>query len=365
MSRLFSDAECVAIVAAASGRKAGDSAAPVERSEAADGASGRQPSPRSVTRGESTPLPKSEQSAKVDWLNATFVGPDRYTPKVFISLLSRMFRRPLTGIEGRGMFGFERGIKLIAAVGSGQFPIGCLAYGGDSQKGRWMLQLTGSGCSVVRDWPKMARFLKALKARITRLDLAVDYLEGEYTVDDAVNMHKNGEFACSGRPPSSTVAGDWLDQVAGRTLYIGKAVNGKMLRVYEKGMQLGDPESDWVRFEVQLGNRDRVIPYDAMTRRDEFLAGCYPALQKMLDVASEAIPTSQAAGRVSLGHLMFHLKRSYGKLIKTVSSTLAVDAGELIEGIVVHGTPRRLTPSAVTSGLTWEQLLSQFDRVRT
>jgi phage replication initiation protein len=334
------------------------SAARGGKRSAAAAAEGVVASPRPVTRGESSPNVKQPQAAKVDWLNVTFVGPDRYTPIIFVRLLSRMFGRPIRGVEGRGIFGFEKSIKMVAAVGSTEFPIGSLAYGGEYQKGRWMLQLTGSGCSVVKDWAKLSRFLKALQGRITRLDLCVDYLEGEYSVDDAVAMHEAGEFASSGRPPSSSVAGDWLDRTAGRTLYIGKAVNGKMLRVYEKGMQLGDMSSPWTRFEVQLGNRDRIIPFEAMTRRDEFLAGCYPALEKMLGVASESIPTAQTEGRTTLGHLMFHLKRSYGKLINTVSSALAVDAEELIEFVVVEGSPRRCNPSAVTSGLTWEQLLS-------
>jgi phage replication initiation protein len=316
--------------------------------------------PRPVTRGESKPNAKPTQSAKVDWLNATFIGPDRFTPLTFIKLLSRMFRRPIRGIEGRGMFGFDQSIKMIAAVGSTEFAIGSLASGGEYQKGRWMLQLTGTGCSVVRSWTRLSGLLKALDARITRLDLCVDYLDGQYSVDDAVTMYEGGEFTSSGRTPSSSVAGDWLECKSGRTLYIGKAVNGKMLRVYEKGMQLGDPDSPWTRFEVQLGNRDRIIPFEAMTRRDEFLAGCYPALEKMLGVASEPIRTTQTEGRTTLGHLMFHLKRSYGKLIHTVSDSIAVDAADLIEHLVVHGAPRRCNLTSVASGLTWEQLLFQF-----
>lgn len=385
MSKLFSESECLAIVASASGRpfcpplarKADSSdclAASVESLQVEASSSvefarkgpacGKGPSeastPRPVTRGESNAPQKHEQRAKVDWLNATFLGPDRYTPKMFIDLLSKMFRRPLAGIEGRGVFGFDKSIKLIASVGSSQFPIGCLAYGGEAQRGRWMLQMTGSGCSVVRSWSRMAKLLQALDARITRLDLALDFLKGEYTVDDAVQMYRDGEFALSGRPPSTSCAGDWLEGIKGRTLYIGKAVNGKMLRVYEKGRQLGDYESDWVRFEVQLGNRDRVIPFEAMTKRDEFLAGCYPALDKMLEVAAESIPTTQTEGRTSIGHLLFHLKRSYGKLVNTVMNVTPCAFGDLIEGIVVYGSPRRLKPADVEAKLTWEQLLSQL-----
>lgn len=335
-------------------------AAGERQAQRAAGSEAASSSPRPVTRGESSTPHLTQQRAKVDWLNVTFPGPDRFTPQGFIALLSKMFKRPISGVEGRGVFGFDRSVKLIARVGSGSFPMGCIAWGGVQQKGRWMLQITGAGCQVVGNWLRLAKLLRALDARITRLDLCVDYLEGQYSVDDAVAMYRAGEFTAAGRPPSSACAGDWLDKAQGRTLYIGKAVNGKMLRVYEKGMQLGDSESPWVRFEVQLGNRDRVIPFEALTRRDEFLAGCYPALEKMLAVAAESIPTNQTEGRTSLGHLMFHLKRSYGKLINTVSEALAVDAGELIEAVTVYGVPRRLHPSAVASKLTWAQLLAQL-----
>lgn len=314
--------------------------------------------PRSVTRGESS----GGEVAKVDWLNCTFPGPDRYTPVMFVALLSRLFGRPVRGVVGRGIFGFDQSVKMLAGVGSSEFPIGCIAFGGVEQRGRWMLQLTGSGCSVVRSWSRLSRLLQALGARITRLDLCIDYLDGCYSVDDAVSMYREGAFNCGGRSPSSACAGDWLDGVNGRTLYIGKAVNGKLLRVYEKGRQLGNPESPWVRYEVQLGNRDRVIPFEAMTEPGRFLAGCYPALASMMECASESISTAQTGGQVSMTHLMFHLKNSYGRLIHTLGGLAAPDSA-LIEAVTVTGAPRRLKPSDISSGLTWDQLMSQIRRV--
>lgn len=318
-------------------------------------------SPRAVTRGESSADRIATNKAKVDWMNATFPAPDRYTVPQFLTLLSRIFKREVTGVEGRGIFGFDKSVKLFAGVGSRIFPVGCIAMGGEAQRGRWMLQITGSGCQMVLNWSRLGMLLQALDARLTRLDLAVDFLEGEHTVDDAVQMHADGEFTTGGRPPSTSVAGDWLDGIKGRTLYVGNAANGKMLRVYEKGRQMGDASSPWVRFEVQLGNRDRVIPFAAMTRRDEFLAGCYPALARILESGAEKIATEQKGGLTTVGHLMFHLKRSYGKLLGIVSG-FDVDAHELIESVTVIGAPRRLAPATVQAGLSWAQLLAQFNR---
>ena len=335
-------------------------AASTERSAQRASQAATASTPRAVTRGESAYQAGGCQSAKVDWMNATFLAPDRYTQAMFLSLLSRMFGRPLTGIEGRGMFGFESGMKLIGHVGSRSFPIGFLAWGGDAQRGRWMLQFTGAGCGLVRSWSRMRKLLSALDARLTRVDLAVDYLDGRYSVDDAVAMHAAGEFTSKGRPPGTSVAGDWIERKKGRTLYVGNAANGKLLRVYEKGMQMGDLESPWTRFEVQLGNRDRVIPLEVLTERDAFLAGCYPALEKMLGCASESIATTQTAGEVTLSHLMFHLKRSYGKLLGLVADIEGADSAALIHQIRVVGAPRRIAPAQLLAKLTWAQLLARL-----
>lgn len=305
-------------------------------------------SPRPVTRGES---PK-QQAAKVDWLNCTFAAPG-FSVEAFIALLARLLGRPVSGESGGGMLGFETSVKLFARHGSLISPIGAIAFGGQSQAGRWLFQLTGAGCQFVRDWEGIRELLEGVQARLTRVDLALDFLQGEHTVEEAVMLYEMGGFQGGGRSPSSRLDGDWLNGVAGRSLYVGKATNGKMLRVYEKGRQLGDFDSDWVRFEVQLGNRDRVIPFDVLTKRDAFFAGCYPALASMVEDAAELIPTLSKAGEVSLSHLLYHLKRCYGKVVHTLSHALCATNAELIEEVRVVGLPRRVPLSSLAAGVTW------------
>lgn len=311
-------------------------------------------SPRPVTRGEST----TPNNVKIDWINCTFPTPSM-SPAGFVALLGRLFGRPVSAADDRGMLGFEKSVKLFAHHGSVVSPVGCLAFGGESQMGRWLFQLTGSGCDFVKDWDGLADLLESLGGKLTRVDLAMDFLDGQHTVDDALALYQAGAFTSGGRAPSSEVAGDWVDGTRGRTLYIGKGKNGKMLRVYEKGRQLGDFESDWTRFEVQLGSRDRVIPFDCLTDRNAFFAGCYPALASMIEDAARAIPTLVKGGEVTLAHLVSHLKRCYGKVVHVLSGPLAAIDAELIEEVRIVGTPRRLNASSVAAGLTWEQVISQ------
>jgi phage replication initiation protein len=316
-------------------------------------------SPRPVTRGESTP-----NAVKVDWLNATFPAPV-LSPEGFVSLLSRMLHRPVSGVQSRGLLGFERSIALYARHGSLTSHIGALAFGGDGQAGRWLFQLTGTGCQFVRDWVALSDFLESLDARLTRVDLALDFLDGRHSVDDAVSLYKAGAFTSSGRPPSSSLAGDWLGRSDGRTFYVGKAKNGKMLRVYEKGRQLGDASSDWVRFEVQLGNRDRVLPFRVLTDSDAFFAGCYPALASFVEDASETIPTLSKSGEITIAHLLHHLKRCYGKVLGTLQDSTAVTDAELVEECRIIGLPRRVPLSSLAAGITWADVQAQVKTIST
>jgi len=317
---------------------------------------GRGASPRAVTRGEEN---TDCHLVSVDWLNATFPAPD-VAPGEFVALLGRMLGRPVSAVEGGGFLGFARSLKLYAHHGADMSALGFLAYGGASQAGRWLLSLTGTGCSFVRDWQGVADLLSDLEAKITRLDLACDFLEGEHSVDEAVSWYEFGGFdTCKSLRPSSRIDGDWLGGQGGRTLYVGKAQNGKMLRVYEKGRQLGDPASEWVRFEVQLGSRDRVIPYEALTEREAFFAGCYPALEEMVSEAAQRIETSREKGSTTLAHLWKHAKRSYGKFFDALARYTGATNTDLIEEVRIVGLPRRVDHSSAVAGVVWADVLAR------
>jgi len=318
------------------------------------------PSPRAVTRGESTSPEKADGRAKVDWLNCTFDAPSMSLAGLIGFVGRCMGDKPIAGELDGGLFGFTERHKLKVYIGGVLVEVGAICMGGEAQRGRWMLQLTGKGCGMVTDWESLRELLEGFQAKLTRVDLAVDFLHGEHTVDDAVSMVETDQFTSSGRRPSTSVAGDWLDQVHGRTLYVGKAANGKMLRVYEKGKQLGDLSSDWVRFEVQFGNRDRVLPYSMLTNGDEYFAGAYPALAQLMEAAAESIPTTQTETQVNLGHLLYHLKRCYGKAIHQAQEIASATDTDLIEEFRVIGIPKRVKPSGVVAGLNWPELQGQI-----
>jgi phage replication initiation protein len=301
---------------------------------------------------------ENDQRAKIDWLNATFPAPSMSIAG-FIQFLGAVCGRGISGKLDGGLFGFSERHRLYIHLEGAPIEIGAVARGGESQGGKWMLQLTGKGCGMVMDWPSLREFLEGHGATITRLDLALDVLDGEHTVEDAMDMLEDGLFTSNGRTPSSMQMGDWHAGKEGRTLYVGKAKNGKMLRVYEKGKQLKSVNSKWTRFEVQLGNRDRVIPFEAMTEPDKFFAGSYPALESLIGSAAQSIPTTQTETLTSLGHLLYHLRRCYGKALHQATETCAVNTTDLVEEMRVIGVPRRVDPAGVVAGLSWPQLQAQ------
>jgi phage replication initiation protein len=320
-------------------------------------------STRSVTRVESI-SPDDKPRAKLDWLNCTFDTPSM-SRGALLEFLGECMAGPLSMKLDGGLFGFEERWRVTCHVQDGtKVEVGALAMGGESQRGRWLLQLTGKGCGLVTDWSSLQEFLVGLDASLSRVDLAVDFLEGQHSVDDAVDLYESGAFINRGRNPELDVQGAWNQSgLKGRTVYVGKLKNGKSLCVYEKGKQLGDLESDWTRFEVRLGNRDRVIPLEVLTDPDRFFAGAYPALAGLLETASESVPTVHAEAKTSIAHLLHHMRRCYGKVIFQTVEQTQVSAIDLMEEMRVIGIPRRVDVASASAGLQWPELQAQLKRI--
>ena len=189
--------------------------------------------------------------------------------------------------------------------------------------------------------------------KLTRVDLAVDCLNGEYKVTDALGWLEQGEFNAGGRNPRHSTPGDWANPAYasgegiryGRTLETGRRENGKMLRAYEKGRQLGDSTSDWTRFEVELRNIDRELPIDILTECDKYFAGAYKCLERLISSGSERIATHQKEGEISISKLSEYAKTSYGQLFHVLRMRMSAD--EIFNELSRLGIPRRLQKSAL------------------
>ncbi|CAG0941154.1 hypothetical protein BROC_01303 [Candidatus Brocadiaceae bacterium] len=275
-------------------------------------------------------------AALTDYLNTTFsFNPTREN----IVLLVRQFTEYL-GVEfgslsprKGGLHGYKHSFD-IGKTG------GLFAYGG--QRGTALISLPGSACALIGDWTACKHlFDDILNARITRWDGAVDMFDGDPSVDDAVEWYKAGLFNAGGNKPSCRQNGNWLENDGtGRTFYVGKRKHGKTLRIYEKGKQLGDSASPWVRWELELHNCDRIIPWNVLLEPGKYLAAAYPCMG-WISVIQERIRTQQNTATVGYRHLVYYLSQAYGQLINVM---LDVEGSpeKVIERIKRTGAPARL-----------------------
>lgn len=288
----------------------------------------------------STPLAKPDGeplAALTDYLNTTFQFiPTQENIVQLVRYFTEFLGVPFDSLTQRkgGLHGYTTSFE-IGKTG------GLFAYGG--QRGTALVSLPGSTCALINDWAACYHlFHEILNARITRWDGAVDMFDGEPSVDDAVNWYKTGLFNAGGNKPSCRQNGNWIEpDGTGRTFNIGKRENGKTLRIYEKGKQLGDPSSPWVRWELELHNRDRHIPWDVILEPGKYLAAAYPCM-RWVNVIQERIRTTQKSTTIGYRHLSFYLAQAYGKMINVM---LEVEGSpeKVIELIKRPGAPARLT----------------------
>jgi len=278
---------------------------------------------------------------KVDWL----AGRTKQAPDDVLATL-----RPAFGPEGemlhfearkRGWMGYEASADICLA----NMCIGMAAWGGHQQRGWSHVSLTGKGCDWVRDWDVAQERLHSLgdwDAR--RVDLALDTFKGEASHEDVLAAYRLGQFSGGGRPPKMTQILP-EDPDDGRTIYIGKRTSDKFIRAYEKGREMargtgitaidGVSVKDWYRVELELKAKDRPLPEDLIDRRDQYMAGSYPYLQKLLcDVEPEILVSlREKAPQMDLAAQLEKVRTQYGRLIFTATVAYHGDIGAVMEKI--------------------------------
>jgi len=282
-------------------------------------------------------VPSGGQVAMIDTLRFT-IGEETWAKTCGIPLVddeSMVFEasRHLTEIFGFGVTANlqrPRDFYLNAwELGDGY---GYVALGGSSQRATMLINLTGQGCLAAKPgWEgRLHDFLTGVARRptITRVDLAHDCFEGEYTVDQADQWFDDGLFSCSGRSPSHEHRGDWRNPTGkGRSLYVGLRRNGKLCRVYEKGMEQGDESSPWVRFEVEIRNNKRVIPFDVLVDPSGYFVGAYPCLKFFAGgIAPQRVEVKRKAAEINVDASLRNIRASYGKYVGVLRPLLGDDA---------------------------------------
>lgn len=294
----------------------------------------------------STPLPNPQgvrRAALIDWLAFTIRPPENETHVWVIRELQRL---NLVGVVEELSGGYA-GYTHKSHYQDQKTRLCLIAWGGRQQAATVYVSFPGHGCARITNWDEVSEWLEVHQVTITRLDLAYDDFASELvSIRKAVEWYQAGGFGAGGRMPAHELHGDWLLGDAsrkGRTLVIGSRQGGKMCRIYEKGKQLGDPDSPWVRIEVEWHNESRRIPYAAITNPGGFLSGAYDCLN-FLDQEQSRIETQQRAAKVSFDRAMDNGRHLAGKLVNLALEVYQGDYAEVVEQLRRDGYPQRVEP---------------------
>ena len=278
-------------------------------------------------RFDSVIIPLPDTSVKfeysfIDYINFTF----RVSDFNYQGVSDRDVVLSLSPIL-QDIFGFgvtnerDRGLNFYAAsYDLGINGWGTVCIGG--QKDTILVTVKGQGLMAAkRTWAKnLHKFLLPMESgKITRVDLAHDSFDSEQTLDDYLSMYKAQMFDNRGQTPNVEQAGNWIEPTGkGRTLYVGSRSSGKLLRIYEKGLQLGRGFSElyknWVRTELELRNDGRIIPLDVLKNPAQYLAGAYPAL-KRFSIVQKVAETAKKSAVATVATATEILKNQFGKYI--------------------------------------------------
>lgn len=253
--------------------------------------------------------------------------------------------------------------KTSYNIGSRDISYGIVAMGSDINRGNRetiCVELTATGLGAAKSgWEHrlhhFANMRQVVDFKFTRMDIAHDFIDGGYTIDNALEAYYAGRFTSSFTTPRLRKEGlDWdNDTRKGRTLYVGSRQSSRMLRVYEKGMQLGDEQSPWVRVELELRNHDLVIPVDALLHAGDYFASSYEELSNLIyTIPTRRIEAKKRTVQSSIEHAVKYLRIQGSKAIN-----LLLEHGKTAQEIISIFDPKAGIPEKTHPGRYFCELL--------
>lgn len=290
----------------------------------------------------------SPQKTKIDWLAYTTEA-NMDAVKMGVSVL---WGDVQFAVRSGGVRGYPKAMDVIV----GEVTYGVIGYG--AEHGRQWVSLTGVGCSTLSHEAicNAVEMLLMLDARLTRVDIALDFYNGEVTWDHAYRAYQDTD-QFSSRAGGKKPRGKWIEGVdcegrnSGRTLYIGqRGESEKFLRIYEKGLEvfaklpkeMRDASDSrelvfsvddhqfadrWLRIEGEFTRQKRDLPVRMLLERDEYFAGTCPYLANAVGKVDGKRPVGlKDPVIVDLIKLMANGRRAYGSVIHTLKELGFTDA---------------------------------------
>ena len=269
------------------------------------------------------------------------------------------------GERGRGRFYAWR-YSLRDRAGD---HVGLLEFGGvntlrEDGTRTCRIELTAAGCRQyeastgsdhAQRWSLLASVLGACDARITRIDIAADDFRGVWPVSWAMERYTAGEFDRRGQRPKARLIDD-MGNRTGKTFYVGSRGSESQLRVYEKGREQGDPDSEWVRYEGEFhASNRRELPLEMLTDPAPYLVGAYPVLS-FVEGIGERLRIATEEVLANCKRAVLHFRRQYGPMLNAMLHASGGDQATLARLVV--GTARSTLPAWCPRPEDTAQLLS-------
>jgi hypothetical protein len=260
------------------------------------------------------------------------------------------------GPEKNGRHGYARSFLL----GTDECKYGFFAMGGAKVGDTVCFSFSGMGVNAAASgWEhRLYDFMAEheTQCHITRIDLSHDFLNGEYTCDQAKQQWEADLYTTyRAKPQAECIGGDWmLDKGTGRTFQIGARGASKICRVYEKGKEQGDSQSPWVRVEVQMRNRDYLLLPDMLVEPGSYFSGAYPALELLAAKYGETPSRAEVKKKIeeiSVEHVIKYASMQCGRAIFMLEEYGMDD--KTIKEVLKDGKkemPRRLKKEAFDCG---------------
>lgn len=273
-------------------------------------------------------------------------------PYILSMALLNIFGFGITDERERGMNFYHRSFNL-----GEKGCYGVLSFGGESQKGTICVQIYGYGASSAKvGWEsRLKDYLDSFgfEAKITRIDIAADFFNGQYSIGHCVKDYEDNNFSLTNRRPNFEMRGNPYDEFSGKTVYIGSRESGKLLRVYEKAKQLlgrkvfsgfGGLDDrlahliNWTRIELELLNKNRELPTDLLINPGHYLRGAYPAFHFVSDVQCR-ISTVKKVAVATVEQVIEVARVQVGARLSALIELLGRD--EAIDRLTANAKPAR------------------------
>jgi hypothetical protein len=247
--------------------------------------------------------------AHVDWVSVTYMR-DVPVDAVFPHCVYfAPFNRP-----GPTLYGYSRSLlnengAIILSAGRPEQGVHCILPGD---------ALTATRAEGLSD-RDLCAFFEREEARASRIDLAINILDGKMTVSDLRDAFRLHDVVTSARSATEVAALHAPDH----TLYIGSRQSDRFFRAYNKAAQIKD-ENAWLRLELECKRLVARATLPALAADQDSQSFINAAIADFIDFPTlPEFQAATAARSTSMPIVPRKITATYRWLIGTVAPCLA------------------------------------------